>query len=211
MNNMFCFQCEQTAGGTGCTKTGVCGKSPEVANLQDELTCALVGLARAAEGKETTKQADELMMQGLFATITDVSFDAARIRELIALVRKEKEGLGDADDLAPSELWNGDQDLVSLSSILLLGLRGMAAYAWHAYVLGKTDPEVNTWFYRGMRAIGENHSINEWLDLLLEFGQINLKCLALLDKANTSAFGHPIPTKVTTVIEKRAVYHSLRS
>jgi hydroxylamine reductase len=78
----------------------------------------------------------------------------------------------------------------------------MAAYAWHAYVLGKTDPEVNTWFYRGMRAIGEDHSVNEWLDLLLEFGQINLKCLALLDKANTSAFGHPIPTKVTTVIEK---------
>jgi hydroxylamine reductase len=69
-------------------------------------------------------------------------------------------------------------------------------------VLGKTDPEVNTWFYRGMRAIGEDHSVNEWLDLLLEFGQINLKCLALLDKANTSAFGHPIPTKVTTVIEK---------
>lgn len=202
MSNMFCFQCEQTAGGTGCTKSGVCGKNPEVANLQDELTCALVGLARAAEGKETTKQADELMMQGLFATITNVNFDATRISELIALVRKEKENLGNADDLAFTDLWNGDQDLVSLSSTLLLGLRGMAAYAWHAYVLGKTDPEVNDWFYRGMRAIGEDHSVNEWLDLLMEFGQINLKCMALLDEANTSAFGHPTPTKVTTVIEK---------
>lgn len=202
MSNMFCFQCEQTAGGTGCTKSGVCGKNPEVANLQDELTCALVGLARAAEGKETTKQADELMMQGLFATITNVNFDATRISELIALVRKEKENLGNADDLAFTDLWNGDQDLVSLSSTLLLGLRGMAAYAWHAYVLGKTDPEVNDWFYRGMRAIGEDHSVNEWLDLLMEFGQINLKSMALLDEANTSAFGHPTPTKVTTVIEK---------
>lgn len=202
MSNMFCFQCEQTAGGTGCTKSGVCGKNPEVTNLQDELTCALVGLARAAEGKETTKQADELMMQGLFATITNVNFDATRISELIALVRKEKENLGNADDLAFTDLWNGDQDLVSLSSTLLLGLRGMAAYAWHAYVLGKTDPEVNDWFYRGMRAIGEDHSVNEWLDLLMEFGQINLKCMALLDEANTSAFGHPTPTKVTTVIEK---------
>lgn len=202
MSNMFCFQCEQTAGGTGCTKSGVCGKNPEVTNLQDELTCALVGLARAAEGKETTKQADELMMQGLFATITNVNFDATRISELIALVRKEKENLGNADDLAFTDLWNGDQDLVSLSSTLLLGLRGMAAYAWHAYVLGKTDPEVNDWFYRGMRAIGEDHSVNEWLDLLMEFGQINLKSMALLDEANTSAFGHPTPTKVTTVIEK---------
>ncbi|HHU51382.1 MAG TPA: hydroxylamine reductase [Firmicutes bacterium] len=202
MNKMFCFQCEQTAGGKGCTKSGVCGKNPEVANLQDELTCALVGLARAVAGKQSTKQSDKLMMQGLFATITNVNFDAARIRELTSLVRKEKETLGKADDLEPAALWSGDQDLTSLRSTLLLGLRGMAAYAWHAYVLGKTNDEVTAWFYRGMQAIGEEHSINEWLDLLMEFGQINLKCMALLDEANTSVFGHPVPTKVTTVIEK---------
>lgn len=202
MSNMFCFQCEQTAGGKGCTKSGVCGKNPEVANLQDELTCALVGLARAAAGKQSTKQADELMMQGLFATITNVNFDAARIKELTSLVRKEKENLGNANDLETAALWHGNQDLTSLRSTLLLGLRGMAAYAWHAYVLGKTNDEVTAWFYRGMRAIGEEHSLNDWLDLLMEFGQINLKCMALLDEANTSAFGHPVPTKVTTVIEK---------
>lgn len=202
MSNMFCFQCEQTAAGKGCTKSGVCGKNPEVANLQDELTCALVGLARAVAGKQSPRRADELMLQGLFATITNVNYDAARIRELIGLVRKEKETLGKADDLDPAALWSGDQDLTSLRSTLLLGLRGMAAYAWHAYVLGKTNDEVTAWFYRGMRAIGEEHSINEWLDLLMEFGQINLKCMALLDEANTSAFGHPVPTKVTTVIEK---------
>src|SRR5690606_26810067 len=99
----------------------------------------LVGLARAAEGREhgqeeATQRADELLMQGLFATITNVNFDEARIRELTAFVRKEKEKLGDAEDLAPDELWSGDPDQVSLRSTLLLGMRGIAAYAWHAYV-----------------------------------------------------------------------------
>jgi hydroxylamine reductase len=199
---MFCFQCEQTAGGKGCTKVGVCGKQPDVANLQDELTGALVGLARAAAGKKTDRRADDLMMQGLFATITNVNFDAARIEELIAAVRSAKETLGGAEDFAPGALWNGDPDLVSLRSLLLLGLRGMAAYAWHAAVLGKRDEEVTAWFYKGMRAIGEEHSVDESLALLMEFGEINLKCMALLDEANTSAYGRPVPTKVTTIIEK---------
>src|SRR5690606_19607726 len=110
MRNMFCFQCEQTAGGKGCTKVGVCGKQPAVANLQDELTGALVGLARAAEGKPTDRRADDLMMQGLFATITNVNFDAARIEELIAQVRNAKETLGGAGDFPAGDLWNGDPD-----------------------------------------------------------------------------------------------------
>src|SRR5690554_179221 len=202
VSNMFCFQCEQTAGGKGCVKTGVCGKKPDVANAQDELTCALVGLARAVEGKEAPQRADELLMQGLFATITNVNFDETRIKELTALVRKEKERLGDAKDLAPGELWSGDPDVVSLRSTLLLGIRGMAAYAWHAYVLGKKDQVVTAWLYKGMLAIGETHTAAEWLDLLMECGQINLKCMALLDEANASSFGHPVPTKVSTKIEK---------
>ena len=78
----------------------------------------------------------------------------------------------------------------------------MAAYAWHAAVLGKRDEEVTAWFYKGMRAIGEEHSVDESLALLMEFGEINLKCMALLDEANTSAYGRPVPTKVTTIIEK---------
>lgn len=202
MSNMFCFQCEQTAGGKGCVKTGVCGKTPAVANAQDELTGALVGLARAAENKKPSPRADELMMQGLFATITNVNFDESRIKELTALVREEKEKLGGAPDLPPGELWSGDPDTVSLRSTLLLGIRGMAAYAWHAYVLGKKDEELTAWFYKGMRAIGETHTVEEWLDLLMECGEMNLKCMALLDAANTSAFGHPVPTKVSTIIEK---------
>ena len=82
MTDMFCFQCEQTVGGTGCTKVGVCGKKPDVASGLDELTCALVGLARAAEGKTPDKKADELIMQGLFTAITNVNFDPIRIDEL---------------------------------------------------------------------------------------------------------------------------------
>lgn len=202
MTNMFCFQCEQTAGGKGCTKIGVCGKSPDVANKQDELTCALVGLARAVEGKNPGKEADELMMQGLFATITNVNFDVNRIEELIKLVEEEKEKYGGAEDLPFDNLWKGDQDIVSLRSTLLLGIRGMAAYAWHAYVLGKTDDEITSWFYKGMRALGEDHSMENWLNLLMEFGHVNLKCMALLDEANTSTYGHPSPVKVTTNVEK---------
>ena len=202
MSNMFCFQCEQTAGGKGCTIAGVCGKKPDVAKKHDELTCALIGLARSAQGQKTGKKADELMMQGLFATITNVNFDPDRIDELKKQVAAEKEKLGGAADFPAEALWEGDPDIVSLRSTLLLGLRGMAAYAWHACVLGKSNPQVTAWFYTGMKALGEQHSLEEWLNLLMEFGQINLSCMALLDEANTSAYGHPVPTRVTTTVEK---------
>ncbi|MFC1912838.1 hydroxylamine reductase, partial [Chloroflexota bacterium] len=199
---MFCFQCEQTAGGTGCTRVGVCGKQAEVANKHNELTCALVGLARAAGGKTPEKNTDELMMQGLFAMVTNVNFDPERIDEIKQQVEAEKINLGGAQDYDPESLFHGDTDIVSLRSTLLFGLRGMGAYAWHAYILGKDDSEVTDWLYNGMRAIGEDHSIDEWLSLIMEFGQVNLKCMALLDDANTSTFGHPVPTKVSMKVEK---------
>jgi len=199
---MFCFQCEQTAGGKGCTKVGVCGKTPEVANKQDALTCSLIGLARAASAGKPSEKAVELMIDGLFATVTNVNFDSGRIDELRWEIEDEKYKLGWAENLPEADLWKGDPDIVSLRSTLLLGIRGMAAYAHHARVLGKEDEEVNNWFFKGMRAIGEEHTVEEWLDLLMEFGHINLKCMALLDEANTSAYGHPVPTKVSTVIEK---------
>ena len=165
MCDMFCFQCEQTSGGKACTKVGVCGKNTLVANAQDELTCALVGLANSTKnGSCPDKTADELMMQGLFTTITNVSFDFNRVKDMTRRIEEEKERLGGADDLAPESLWTGDVDIVSLRSTLLLGLRGMAAYAWHAYALGKEDPEVTAWFYIGMRAIGEDHTVDEWLN-----------------------------------------------
>lgn len=202
MEKMFCYQCEQTMNGKGCTIGGACGKSSQVANKQDELTCALVGLARAAQGKTPSRQSDELVMQGLFATVTNVDFDPDRIDQYKDQVEAEKEKLGGADDFKPEDLWSGDQDLVSLRSTLLFGLRGMAAYAWHALVLGKEDKEVTGWLYKGLNAIGQQHTVDEWLGLIMEFGQANLKCMALLDEANTSAYGHPVPTKVSLKVEK---------
>ncbi len=202
MTEMFCFQCEQTAGGTGCTKVGVCGKKPEVARKQDELISALIGLGRAARGKSPGRNADELVMQGLFATLTNVDFDAERIEAYRSQVEAEKARIGGAEDFDPDKLFHGDTDTVSLRSTLLFGMKGMAAYAWHAHVLGKDNPEVTGWFYKGLQAIGQEHSVDEWLALIIEFGQVNLKCLALLDEANTSGFGHPVPTKVSMKVDK---------
>jgi len=202
MTEMFCFQCEQTSHGTGCTVQGVCGKPADVANKMDNLTSALIGLARAADGKTPSKEADEAMMQGIFAVLTNVNFDQSRLEEYRRIVEKEKEKLGGAPNFKPEKLWQGDVNIVSLRSTLLFGLRGMAAYAWHAHVLGKDDREVTGWLYKGMRAAGEDHTLDEWLNLVMEFGRINLKCLALLDEANTAAYGHPVPIKVPMKIEK---------
>jgi hydroxylamine reductase len=202
MTDMFCFQCEQTSGGAGCTSIGICGKKPEVAQKQDELIAALIEVARAANGKIPGKYTDELLLQGLFATVTNVNFDPARLDELKTMAKNTVIKLGGGEEFDPETLFHGDKDIVSLRSLLLFGLRGMAAYAWHARVLAKDNPEVTAWFYKGLRAVGEAHSVDEWLTLLMEFGQINLKCMALLDEANTSSFGHPVPTKVSMNIEK---------
>ena len=202
MGNMFCFQCEQTAGGKGCTNSGVCGKKPEVANDQDKLIGALICLSRAVVAAKPTILSDELIMQGLFTTITNVNFDTAIIDQWVEKVNKETVKLGGSTAFDSENLFKGDVDVVSLRSTLLFGLKGMAAYAEHAYVLGKKDQEVTNWFYKGMKAVGEDHSVDEWLSLLMEFGMVNLKCMGLLDEANTSTYGHPVPAKVTTNVEK---------
>jgi hydroxylamine reductase len=202
MDKMFCFQCEQTAGGKGCTKVGVCSKQPETARKHDELVCSLIGLARAAEGKKPGKAADEILMQGLFATLTNVNFDPERIDAFKKAAESEKKKLGGAQDFNPDTLFHGETDIVSLRSTLLFGLRGMAAYAWHAHILGKDDKEVTSWLYKGMKAVGEEHSAEEWLALIMEFGKINLRCMEILDEANTTTFGHPVPTDVSMKVEK---------
>jgi len=99
------------------------------------------------------------------------------------------------------QLWKGEEDIVSLRSTLLLGMRGMAAYAWHAARLGFHDADVDAWFVKGMVEFAKDHSAEEWLDLLMEFGQINLKCMAVLDKANTETYGTPVPTTVPLTVE----------
>ena len=222
MENMFCFQCEQTAKGTGCTVSGVCGKKPEVSHEQDVLTCEMIALAKALTDKNTTcQECVDLICDGLFTTITNVSFDAERLGKMSAAIKAKRESLGsccgvmskisglfgggkDKNGLALSthDLFHGDPNVISLRSTLLFGLRGMAAYAHHARALGKRDPEVDAWLVKGMAALAEDHSVDEWLGLLMEFGGVNLKCMALLDGANTGAYGNPVPTQVPLKIEK---------
>ncbi|HSW57190.1 MAG TPA: hydroxylamine reductase [Dehalococcoidales bacterium] len=202
MSEMFCFQCEQAAMGKGCSKTGVCGKNPQVSVEQDRLTAALIELSRAVQKQRPSKYTDELVMQGLFTTVTNVSFDPVTIEAMITNAKSETAKLGGAPKFDPSQLFSGNPDIVSLRTLLLLGLRGMAAYAWHAYILGKTDRSVINWLYKGLDAVGADHSVDEWLGLLMEFGGINLQCMAVLDEANTSAYGHPVPVKVPLTIEK---------
>ncbi|MDL2316265.1 hydroxylamine reductase [Desulfovibrio sp. OttesenSCG-928-A18] len=219
---MFCFQCEQTAKGTGCTVSGVCGKKPDVAHEQDVLTCEMIALAKALSDKNMLcQECVDLVCDGLFTTITNVSFDAERLGKMSAAIKAKRESLGSccpaaagASDmsggskgqqspvLSTQELFHGDANVISLRSTLLFGLRGMAAYAHHARALGKRDPEVDAWLVKGMAALAQEHSVEQWLELLMEFGGVNLKCMALLDGANTGAYGNPVPTRVPLKIEK---------
>lgn len=216
-HKMFCFQCEQTACGTGCTgKAGVCGKKADTAGLQDQLTGALIGLARATEGSgsSVTEDTHRLVMEALFATLTNVNFDNDAIEELTRRVEEEKQRLapdcsvcrsacGRNDNYDMEKLWNANEDIRSLKSLILFGIRGMAAYAYHAALLGYTDEEVNRFFYKALFAVGmDDWGMNELLPVVLEVGEVNLKCMALLDKANTETFGDPIPTEVSLAVEK---------
>lgn len=202
MSDMFCFQCQQTAGNKGCTLVGVCGKQPETANLQDELVCELICLAEVAEknGKRT-KTSDRLLIDGLFTTLTNVNFDNDSIRNFIDRIITERKKLGGTQECKKMELWKGETDIVSLRSTLLFGLKGMAAYAHHSMNLGYEDDEVTDWFYKGLCEINKEHTVEEWLALIMEFGKINLKCMEMLDSANTGSFGTPVPTRVNTDIK----------
>lgn len=201
MPDMFCFQCQQTAGGTGCVRTGVCGKQPHTAQLQDALICELIRLAQAAQAaSRRTEESDRLLIDGLFTTLTNVNFDDRAIHAFTQRAAAERRALGGAD--APDfPLWKGETDIVSLRSTLLFGLKGMAAYAHHALRLGQRDESVTAWFYKGLCAVAEEHTVEEWLALIMEFGSVNLQCMALLDRANTGRFGDPVPTRVRTDIQ----------
>lgn len=214
-NKMFCYQCEQTAGCRGCTgNAGVCGKKADTAQLQDELTGALIGLARATEGTAVPTQTTyQVMLEGLFTTITNVSFDNDAINNMMKKVREEKEKLvqscsrcqtpcGKNDEYDMNDLWNDNEDIRSLKSLILFGIRGMVAYAYHAKVLGYSDEEVNKFFCEALFMIGYGDSLETLLPVVLKVGEINLKCMALLDKANTETYGTPAPVTVSLSVEK---------
>ena len=233
---MFCYQCEQTAGCAGCTgSTGVCGKTAETARLQDQLVGAMIGLARAAEGVECPgDRVYRTVIEGLFTTLTNVSFDDDAIRAQIEKTHREKEWLlaapvkksagprekaagesgaaenaacaaasvQDTDDYNLGLLWDMDPDIRSLKSLILFGLKGMAAYAYHALMLGASDETVNQFFLTGLREIAKDGTVESLLPTVLKVGEVNLTCMAMLDAANTGTYGTPVPVSVPLMVKR---------
>lgn len=228
--SMFCFQCQETAKGTGCDLMGICGKTPEVSNIQDLLLFVTRGIAvyndlLRKEGK-SSKVADKFIVDAMFISITNANFDFDAIKE------KVKEGLSLKADLAalldttdkvlPDECtWNGgesefmdkalsvgvlrtkDEDVRSLKELVHYGLKGMAAYAEHAYNLDKTDDEIFTFMQRALVEITrEDITVAELIPLALETGKYGVQVMALLDAANTGRFGNPEITQVNIGVGK---------
>ena len=214
-NKMFCYQCEQTAGCAGCTGSiGVCGKTADVAQLQDELTGALIGLAHTVENAGyLPKQASRAIIEGLFTTLTNVSFDEKAITRQIELTHAAKDAIspmcascaspcGKTDDYDLNKIWGANEDIRSLKSLILFGLKGMAAYAYHALMLGFFDEEVNMFFCEALCKVDTEDTMETLLPTVMKVGEINLKCMALLDQANTQTYGKPHPTTVSLHVEK---------
>lgn len=206
-HQMFCFQCEQTAGCKACTKSaGVCGKKADTALLQDSLTGGLIGLARVATTKreKASQKTYRLLVEGLFSTLTNVNFDNDDLEGQLARVEEEKRSLGGQDvaDYDMNLLWDADEDIRSLKSLILFGIRGVAAYACHAALLGYTSANVNSFVCTALCAIGrDDWGMDELLPVVMKVGEINLECMELLDRANTETFGNPEPTKVSLTVD----------
>lgn len=192
---MFCFQCEQTALGKGCTVMGVCGKKEDTANLQDELVSLLVDIAN---NDERCEKNTETIIKGLFMTITNVNFDNKSIKNFIDEIKKNHYSENSFDI---NSVWNSENNIKSLKSLILFGLKGMSAYAHHVRVLGYKNDVVDSFFYEALQDISKDLSENELSSLVLKTGEVNLKCMELLDRANTETFENPVPTKVSTEIE----------
>ena len=203
--NMFCFQCEQTAGGKGCTGcAGVCGKKADTAQLQDNLTGALITLANHAlcQQKQNTV-IDKLILDGLFTTLTNVNFHDETIQKLRQRVHAETLAIGGSiQDYDMQRIWNADEDIRSLKSLILFGIRGVAAYAYHAELLGYRSEKTAAFLYKALSALQEDWGLEQLLPIVMEVGEINLICMELLDQANTETFGTPAPTEVSLTVEK---------
>ncbi|MCL2147948.1 MAG: hydroxylamine reductase [Methanomassiliicoccaceae archaeon] len=219
---MKCRQCEETIRGQGCSKKGVCGKAPETAELQDLLIYSIEGLAIAAEkakgeGKDIDEQIEHIT-EALFSTLTNVNFDSGYFERMIDRSRKLIDGLGgwvrktrygvDCADYDYSEkalkakgvgidTLSADADARSLKELLLYGLKGLGAYYYHAGALGHRDPEVEGFMLKGLASLPRDMAASELLPLVLECGAAGVKCMALLDKANTGAYGTPEITEVS--------------
>lgn len=204
---MFCCQCEQTMLGSGCTgAAGVCGKLAGTADKQDELTGALIELAKLTEEHKAAekKETDALIRESLFAAMTNVNFDDLSLDALTERVLKEARGIsgGEAAPCPMGRIWDEAEDISSLTSLLLFGLRGTAAYACHAAALGYSDAEIDGFIRKALSKLGEERDPDILLRLVSELGRINMKCMALLERANTETYGNPFPASVSMRVEK---------
>jgi len=233
---MFCYQCEQTVKGTGCTSLGVCGKDATTAALQDLLIYATEGISmyahRARELGASVREIDVFVIEALFTTVTNVNFDPDRVLKMLARAAEikdrakklyedaalkagktpeqltgpaawvpaaDREGLvrqGEAVSIMKRRETLGD-DVAGLRELLTYGLKGTAAYADHAQILGQEDDAVYATFHDMLNFLAkDNPTADELVSRCLAVGELNLKVMELLDKANTGAYGHPVPTPV---------------
>jgi len=221
--SMFCYQCEQTAKGTGCTVMGVCGKDETVAKLQDLLVHVAKGISKFSRiAGVKNNEIDSFVIEALFTTVTNVNFDPARLQKLILKGKKmacELKGECSGEFTCPiaesnfetveemvavadkigieSEKNQFGDDITGLMELITYGLKGMAAYADHAMILGETDDEVNAFFVEAMDALtDEKPTVDVLLGLALRVGEVNLKVMGMLDAANTGVYGKQEPTQV---------------
>ncbi len=230
-NTMFCFQCQETAGNTGCTKGGVCGKKPEVANIQDLLIYVTKGLSDVAgklrkEGKAVDPDVNHLVTLNMFSTITNANFDeealVERIKKTLA-VKKDLLAKVDAKDgLTEAALWESDnraemeakakavgvlatenEDIRSLRGLITYGLKGLSAYTKHANVLKHDQEKIDAFIQEALvKTLDDAMTVDDLVALTLETGKYGVEGMALLDEANTSTYGHPEITKVNLGVGK---------
>lgn len=221
---MFCYQCQETANCSGCTVSGVCGKKPDTANMQDLLVYVTKGISAVttlirAEGKQIDKSINHLITLNLFTTITNANFDKDVIVERIKTTLKVKENLlkevSDKSALPSASLWNGNEsefaakaatvgvlateneDIRSLRELITYGLKGLSAYSKHANVLMNDNEELDAFLQRALSMLlDDTLSVDDLVALTLETGKFGVDGMAMLDKANTSAYGNPEITKV---------------
>ena len=226
---MFCYQCQETAGCKGCTMSGVCGKKPDVAAVQDLLVYVTKGISAVTtalrqEGKQVSAEINHLITLNLFTTITNANFDKESIEARIRATLTEKEALlaqvADPSALPEAAKWDGsgdweekaqtvgvlstkDEDIRSLRELITYGLKGLSAYSKHANVLLKDDDEVDAFLQRALAAtLDDNLSVEDLIALTMETGKHGVSGMALLDKANTEAYGNPEITKVNLGVGK---------
>ena len=228
---MFCFQCQEAAGCTGCTIKGMCGKTPELAGLQDLLIYVTRGLAEVAtrareEGLEVSKEVNHLVTMNLFTTITNANFDNSvfydRVRETLGVKKQLLEELDNKEGLGEVAMWVAEtneafdikaktvgvletknEDIRSLRELITYGLKGLSAYLKHANALGYDSEEISAFMQSALsKTIDDKVTLDEYIALTLETGKVGVDGMALLDKANTETYGHPEATKVNIGVGK---------